>query len=293
VAEATGEAASAGPGLKANFGADRVRRLEYLMSANYAGEELRAELARLGYETAPEGGAKVYAENARTASAKVVKRLLVRESLACGVPSSETAFVAVRSEPGLAVTETQVVANALPHGWSDGFASGKLLSGGLGATYPTYAQGGGMTRMAKRAAFRAPAAGGSAPQAPRPSGLPSPTRPSPPAVAGIRITVAAGQHAPADGAVLYDSAGGSAGQFTFLSVAVADVAAVDQELTLLLFVGDLTTPRARVRLADVLRQGERRPLNLRLAAGEPVRLTLEDPAGAWKAGVPALEIVLG
>jgi Ca-activated chloride channel family protein len=113
----------------------------------------------------------------------------------------------------------------------------------------------------------------------------------------VRISVTAGQHAPADGAVLFDSASGAAGQFTFLSVAFADTTitadALDPELTLLLFVGDLAAPRARVKLVDILRLGGRRPLNLRRDAGEPVRLTLEDPSGAWTGGVPALELVLG
>ncbi len=113
----------------------------------------------------------------------------------------------------------------------------------------------------------------------------------------IRIVVTAGQHTPADGAALFDAAGGAAGQFTFLSVAFADKAitagALDPELTLLLFVGDLAAPRARVKLADILRLGGRRPLNLRREANEAVRLALADPSGAWKLGTPALEIVLG
>ncbi len=131
VAEARGDAKGGVPGLKSLFGADRVRRLEYVMHANYAGEELRAELARLGYESASTGEAKVYAENARDATAKVVRELLVRESLAVGVPCSETAFVAVRSEIGQPVTETRIVANAIPHGWSDRHApaGAKTLGG--------------------------------------------------------------------------------------------------------------------------------------------------------------------
>ena len=48
VAEQRVDVKNATPGLKALFGADRVRRLEYVMNANYSGEDLRAELARLG-----------------------------------------------------------------------------------------------------------------------------------------------------------------------------------------------------------------------------------------------------
>ena len=129
-------------------------------------------------------------------------------------------------------------------------------------------------------------------------GVAAPAPTSSPSVAShICISIAAGQYATADGAVLFDSAAGDAGQFTFLSVAFADKAItadmLDPELTLLLFVGDLASPHARVKLADVLRQDGRRPLNIRGDAGQPVRLTLADPSGAWKNGVPAMEIVVG
>ena len=60
-----------------------------------------------------------------------------------------------------------------------------------------------------------------------------------------------------------------------------------------MFVGDPAAPRARVRLADVLRQGGRRPLNLRRDAGQLVRIVVDDPDGVWAGGVPAVEIVLG
>ena len=323
VAEVRADAKAAVPGLKALFGADRVRRLEYVMTANYGGEELRAELARLGYEaTAAES--KLYAENASETTAKVVRELLVRESLAAGVPSSETAFVAVRSEVGKPVTETRIVANALPVGWSDGFAGGFGGSGGLVLACMSAPPSAGSFESVdsmlvdfEAAPFddadgdtttdydpleAAPRMRQAVPPPPAPAAPLSamfrkaaPARAVPPA-GDVRVSVGAGQHAPADGAVLFDSASGDAGQFTFLSVAFADKAVantIDPELTLLLFVGDLAAPRARVKLADVLRQGGRRPLNLRCAANEPVRLTLEDPSGAWKDGVPALEIVLG
>ena len=312
------------PGLKPLFGADRVRRLEYVMTANYAGEELRAELARLGYDAALVD-AKVYAENARESVSKALRELLVRESLAAGVPCSETAFVVVRSEAGRPVSETRIVANALPHGWSDRFVGGgpAILSACMMAAPAAYSMGDvldddDMTtdfdpleqmRSKRRSAPPPPAApppargamkrssgllgrllGGSAPAAP-----PAVTRK--PAGTEHRIAVGAGQHVPADGAMLFDSAGDDAGRFTFLSVGFADGSvtadAIDPGLTLLLFVGDLASPRARVRLADVLRAGGRRPLNVSCAVGEPVRLTLEDPTGAWAAGVPAVVIVLG
>ena len=73
----------------------------------------------------------------------------------------------------------------------------------------------------------------------------------------------------------------------------ASGAPVDAGLTLVLYVDDLTAPRARVRLADLLRQGGERPLNVRRHAGQVVRIVLLDPNGAWAAGAPSLEVALG
>jgi Ca-activated chloride channel family protein len=335
VAEVRPDAKVTAPGLKALFGADRVRRLEYVMNANYGGEELRTELARLGYEV-PASGSKVYAENARDASAKVVRELLVRESLALGVPCSETAFVAVRSEVGQPVSETRIVANALPAGWQAPAAGAPIAMCLMAIAPPSRGR-------SKRSAppppasapvpsfeladedfdddefededsdtttdFDALAKPPAKPRAPVPpprqkdrnivrgGGAGRAAAPTPPPATGTRISLAAGQHTPADGAALFDSASGAEGQLTFLSVAFADKTitadTIDPELTLLLFVGDRAAPRARVKLADILRLGGRRPLNLRREAGEAVYLTLADPSGAWKAGTPAMEIVLG
>lgn len=342
VAEVRADPAGATQQLKAFFGADRVRRLEYLLTGGTEGEDLRTQVARLGYEPAELGEAKVFAENAGEPAKDAVRKLLVRESLAAGVPSSETAFVAVRSEAGQPVRDTVAVANALPAGWSDQFEGGGAAAGGPGAATfarmlrlpapaapacpaPVDAEVESVDSMlvdfdadddgstttdfdplerqkslaplsAKKAApeefllheFRQMAAPGGAAGSRRNKVLPT---------GDISVSAKAGQHAPADGAVLYDSAAGAAGQFTFLSVTLGDKSVtadtVDPELTLLLFVGDLAAPRARVKLADVLRLGGRRPLNLRRDAGQPVRLVLEDPNGAWKDGLPALEIVLG
>ncbi len=101
-------------------------------------------------------------------------------------------------------------------------------------------------------------------------------------------------------AMLFDLLGVSesalpkAGTLTRLSVMLGDGAGdpeqIDPNIALLLYVEDLAAPRARVRLRDVLRQGGARPLNLARAAGQPVRLVLLDPSGAWKDGVPRLEV---
>ncbi|MDP9372036.1 MAG: hypothetical protein M3Q65_06220, partial [Chloroflexota bacterium] len=68
--------------------------------------------------------------------------------------------------------------------------------------------------------------------------------------------------------------------------------ALDSSLSLLIFVDDLSSPRARVRLADLVRQRGERPLNLLRGPGQPLRIVLLDPAGVWSGGAPRLEVAL-
>jgi Ca-activated chloride channel family protein len=301
-------------GLKALFGAQRIRRLEYLMHAGLGADELRGELHQLGYDAATGGGSKVYAENASAAAGDVVRTLLVREALAAGLPSSETAFVAVRSEAGQVVGQTVVVANALPAGWSEGFIGGAPGYASGVMFCKVSAPGAGARRKARSASPPRPAGGkGGVPmklskgmiqrlQAGSPGGDTGIEAAEP--AGDIRIRVTAGQYPTANGAVLFDSTRDAAshpipdsGRLTSLTLSVADPAitadTIDPGLTLVLFVGDPSAPRARVRLADVLRQGGRRPLNVHRDPGQEVRLVLEDPSGGWPTGVPALEIVFG
>lgn len=56
---------------------------------------------------------------------------------------------------------------------------------------------------------------------------------------------------------------------------------LDPGLSLLIFVDDLSVPRARVRLVDLIQQGGERPLNLLKQPGHGVRIVLVDPSGAW------------
>ena len=67
---------------------------------------------------------------------------------------------------------------------------------------------------------------------------------------------------------------------------------LDRDLTLLLFVGDLSQPRAKVRLADVIRMRGKRPLNVMRAFNETVRLVLADPNEALKNMPMRLDISL-
>lgn len=320
------------PGVKALFGADRLRRLEYLVTGHLSPAVIAAEVARLGLD-AP---TSVYPENDAAAAAKAVRGLMARESLACGLPCSETAFVAVRAEGGKPVTETAVVANALPAGWegqffgvgygggaggAGGYAGAPVrMRAGLSRFAPAPPRPGGPGRVIGAAAkltgdmlqrLRDASARASkptaAPAAPPAADLDADDDAAdfdtferaapPPAPPGLQITVPAGRHPRADGAVLFDAATdpGLPDRCRLTGVtlsAAGSAAAVDPGLMLLVFVGDAATPRARVKLADLLRPGGRRPLNLRRSPGEVVRLVLADPAGAWAGGVPGLVVGL-
>jgi Ca-activated chloride channel family protein len=102
-------------------------------------------------------------------------------------------------------------------------------------------------------------------------------------------------------AVLFDSTtspgrlpeGGTLSRLAVRFLDGSPTGSIDPGLTLLLFVDDLTAPRARVRLADLLRQGGERPLNVRRQPGQIVRLVLQDANGAWVSSAPHLEVSLG
>jgi Ca-activated chloride channel family protein len=103
-------------------------------------------------------------------------------------------------------------------------------------------------------------------------------------------------------AVLFDSAGGSdplpeTGTLTRLEIrfpaGAPEPGSLDPGLSLLIFVDDLSQPRARVRVAHLVRQGGERPLNISRRSGERVQVVLVDPSGAWASGAPPIEVALG
>jgi Ca-activated chloride channel family protein len=303
------------PALKALFGARRVLGLEFVIHSGYSGEELADQVRRLGYDPdealagVSGGKKKVYAENAREEADKALRRLLVREALDYGLASSETAFVAVRKEAGKPVEGTVVVANALPAGWSDRFLSGGYGGIALACAMPMMRAGGkgAFTGriMAARAAPASPPPAAAAPAAHSMramaksvtlSAAPAPVANSRdlfsevPSFTGNEATLFDSSR-PADAAVLPEPA-----TFVRLRVEFPDgtpsADSLDAGLSLLLFVDDPAAPRARVRLADLVRHGGERPLNIRREAGQTVRLVLEDAAGAWATAAPALKVIL-
>ena len=282
------------PALKALFGARRILGLEYLIHSGHTGDDLRDQLERLGYDpdtvSLPKTK-KVYAENVRKDVEAALKGLLTREALAYGLACSETAFVAVRKEAGKPVEGRVAVASGLPAGWSDRFASPMMLSGGAYLSAATLSAGGGALRSPMAPADLA-----------GPAFMRKTLEAAPRPVDRVETLLFSGVPGFTDGeAVLYDSDDAAESEklpdrviMNALSVRFPDGTPkrIDPGLSLQIFVGDLASPRARVRVADVIRQGGERPINISKSPGQVVRITLLDPAGAWATGAPRLEIAL-
>ena len=302
----TGETTAPFPALKALFGAKGILGLEFLLGAGYDDAQLREQLRHLGYDPAPvlAAGAttppKVYAENARVDTTKALRSFLVSEALGYGLASAETAFVAVRHEAGQPVAGTVVVANALPSGWSPGFLGGGQMRQSGGRMLRAISLGGGGV-MPLRMAAPAPPVRATARFAQ--AAAPTPAAGNAPATTGL-VTIFAGVPQLRNGeAVLFDSAAITSGQafsprtisrlvISFMAGMPAAVT-IDPALTLAIFVDDLAAPRANVRLAELIRQGGERPLNLIWNAGQPLRIVLRDPSGAWAGGAPEFGLSLG
>ena len=73
---------------------------------------------------------------------------------------------------------------------------------------------------------------------------------------------------------------------------MGDAAAIDNGLIILIYMDDLALPRARVRIADLIKQGGVRPLNLQRRAGQALRIVLQDPNGAWASNAPEIALSL-
>lgn len=111
------------PPVRFLYGANVVASLDFLMNSAVSSGEITEELKILGYELPRGSQARkpVYHENVVKESREAIKDLLIQESLAYGIPSSETAFISVRRDADRVVEESVIVANALPVGWSDNF----------------------------------------------------------------------------------------------------------------------------------------------------------------------------
>jgi Ca-activated chloride channel family protein len=295
--------------IKALFGARRVLGIEYLMNSGYAGDALNDQLARLGYDPSEVLAPKqrLYAENARVEVREALRDLLAREALDYGLACAETAFVAVRKEAGRVIEGSVAVANALPDAWSDTF-TGSARARGItlySAAPPPAAPNPAPPRsIENRPLF-------SLGRLRRGARKPAPDMPvmdwmevaESAAPVSNRTMLFSGNPQGSGEIILFDSTrdqavppAREAGTINRLIVSFAggapDAKSLGAELCLLVFVGDMATPRAKVKLADLVRQGGARPLNLSRKRGEALRLTLADPAGVWSGGSPQIEVAL-
>jgi Ca-activated chloride channel family protein len=287
------------PAIRCLFGAERISGLEQLMHSGQFGESLAQEVHLLGYDPSKiltAGTGKVYAENVRKDLHTALRGLLVEESLQYGLASAETAFVAVRNEPGQTVVASVVVPNALPAGWATPFAHAagvRRLMGARGTATAHFDPGDDFELCAllscpiDSAEFCADSVMLEAAEIE--------------AQESIALFDGVPQFEKGQ-AVLFDSATQTAytrfpdgATFDQIRVAIAgtvDPTTVDPQLCLLLFVGDLVAPRVRVRLADILRAQGARPLNLNWRPDQVLRLVLSDPTGAWAQTPPQLHVEL-
>ena len=301
--------------IKALFGARRINGLEYLLAAGYQADALAIQLGHLGYDAKSvlTGRAtpqqRVYFENIRNDVMRSIRSLLVSEALNYGLASSETGFVASRMENGLRSQETVFVANALPAGWSEEFVS--PLRGAATVTPPGAATPQPYS-MSMPSAMPMPPQSSLNFRSASPQEMPAifdsmyfgrggsqeangrdETRSQTVLFSGVPAF--AGERA-----VLFDSrfqqdripqAVTISGIRVRFTGGVSQPARFDPRLSLVIYVGDLAVPRAKVRLADLMRQGER-PLNLLRSSGEIVRFVLEDMSGAFALKPLPIELIV-
>ena len=303
-AQAVGPAA-----LRALFGAWKVLGLESLVGAGWPDEEARARLAALGYDPSvlPAAGGRraVYHENAVKDLQAVVENLLLKEALEYGLLCSVTGFVAVRKEKGEPVEESVVVSSALPSGWPDSFRMASMAGAPVmhnamlrampapqASAMPPSAQGRRPLGMGRAMQFRGARAPDAAVSRPVSSGD------EPEDLAGdahAPTSVVLFRGAPSFSgpeAVLFDSARPDDAAklppdaaFSRLRLALLagknEPAKLDASVELLVYVGDLAAPAVRVRVADLLRQGGERPVQIARRGGEAFRVVLSDPKAIW------------
>ena len=120
--EAEAAAGRGHPAVRQLFGAARLLELEFLRESRRERDDLARHLRKMGYAEAADrldgSNRPLYGENSAALAEDTLRELLVRESLACGVACSETAFIAVRKVDGKPVEETVAVPNALPDEWA-------------------------------------------------------------------------------------------------------------------------------------------------------------------------------
>ena len=285
--------------LKSLYGASALLGLEFLIHSRYAGNDLKAQLKRLGYN--PEEvlyknkKSSLYPENNEVNEMEALRNFIVEESLNYGIPSSETAFIAVYNKAGKRVEATVLVPNALPEGWSEQFETSVQCS--MAAPAPMTRPPAGMAMNSMNNARRAKKS------VVKMFGISKDEiinyqdnfELQEPEYRADEIAAYSGVPITTNGeAVVYDSSGRSDGATFIRKLKVkfpnGAPAILDKGLKLLIFVNDPVVPRASVSLADLVLMGGVRPLNVSVDAGASIKIVLVDPNGAWATKAPKMEV---
>jgi len=120
----SGVSSGGSPSVRRLCGAARIRRLEALLDSRYGNEESARVIEAMGFER-PENAKTLYSENLVEVVRETVESLIRSESLAAGVISVETSFIAVSTRGDGKVDVIAEVPNALPRGWDTAFRSAR------------------------------------------------------------------------------------------------------------------------------------------------------------------------
>jgi Ca-activated chloride channel family protein len=249
--------AGKGGAIRSLFGARQIQELEFLKSSWLTGLELQNELSSLGYETQIKKG-KVYEKNEKEAAQAALDALLLEESLKYGVVSSCTALVASRTEKGKLVDGTVLTPNALPYGWYE-----EILAFSAPARSFVPSAGGGAPLMLKKKSM-----GVSYKMQfhniPNLLMADSPAASLEPESKVTTIYDAAVKLQAGEELTLSEISG--AGRLSALSLSEESLTSLIGEilegLTLRIYADGGTRPSARVKLADLVKLGGNRPLNI-------------------------------
>lgn len=258
-------------GVAALVGARRLQQLEALKGAQYTQEEFRKRIEELG--ATPAEGGTLYPEN--QPADEILAGLICKDSLRSGIASTETAFVAVRTEAGKLVERTIIVANATPEGWEDiQYAMVAQVAQPMMLKYASP-----MSRVdeayvlmediqpIRRKSMSTPMLQAVDQRQPRAFSVTL--------FDGVPI-VGVGRIMLAERTVGLKGTKGLQASRLLSLIAEGDTRTFPEGAELLLFVGDMARARARVRLSDLL-GGAMRPLNITCSDGQLVRLVLMLP----------------
>lgn len=308
------------PAVSVLFGARLIAELEYLMHADYPEKELSLYLSGLGYDMDSlmhKPQKKVYVENRMQDHMSLMRSLVVQESLKYNVISAETAFVAVRLEPGRAVEEQVIVANALPDGWSDSFTNFVSMSK-MSSRRSAMPKGGVLEWVGGEGSGIIFQHDGTMKLEPRrvspsiskssnlivPKNVPSPSQSKDVPVdletyngyllySGIPVFSR-------KESVLFDSSLARDAKkvpdtvfLKKLKFTVKDLPSLTGTgMYLLLYVDDPVVPRVKVLLKDLIQHLGNRPLNIQRTSGELLKIVLIDPDGEWDKNCPVIEVIV-